>query len=387
MLRWVCMTRSIAIAPAFPLIPSEHGAKRRAQSKDARFATLAILASACLAAGCSSATREPARPRFEVKHLSAHAGATALWGNARLIAGMTQDWEKPGPINLSRGAGAIERTIDAGWMIDVVGERAYLMRPATAPGTGSEVEIVRVGLTGDPEVLATVPRDDPTRVPTAAVTGTETVAIIVRTLDPATAGDGSVLDRHASDLMLIDASGSRRMPLAEPAEHASIVANPHGPELLAIASYNAGTRPGRSDSWIALIDTRTAAVRWTQDLVPRFHAADGELAFTDKDIVLHHGNDVVRIDLATGARTVQWKDIHIKARNLELDTTGTRVAFTVDVGSGHGSWADPACQIYVVDGSDPARRTPELLERSDGGCYFGQGLRWVDGALWIAPAR
>lgn len=344
-----------------------------------------LVALLVVAAGCSHGAAGGAkRPALAVVHLTAHAGATALWGNAKLTAGATQDWDKPGAIRLSRGDGPIARTIDAGWVIGVVGEQLYFLRPTA----GTNLEIARVGLTGDPIVIATVPREDPERRPTAAVTGTGTVAIVARSLDAPAIPADPVLDRHAADLMLVDATGPRRIPLLEPGEYAvALVANPDGPEVVAVATNRGGSIPGRGSDWIALFDTATATMRWRQSLSSSWISTGGETAFTDHDLIVNLGNDVVRLALATGASTVEWTEVHIDARNLEFDRAGKRAAYTINVGSGDGAWADPACHVMVIDAADPEMRTRDPLERYDGGCYFGIGLLWVDGALWVAPAK
>src|SRR5262245_2905374 len=124
-------------------------------------------------AACRSAhDREPPHPPpMPVVKLDAHRGATALYGGNALLLSFARDWEKPGPLHLSRGSGPVERTLE-GWPIGVAGDAAYVLEPA-----GSEARVLRLGLTGEPEELGRIPAAQSRDRTSGAITGDGHIAL------------------------------------------------------------------------------------------------------------------------------------------------------------------------------------------------------------------
>lgn len=311
---------------------------------------IALLAS-LTACGNGPGASAPTAPPVAVVVLEAHRDATALFGGRALVMSFEQDWDQPGPLKLSRGKGPVERTFE-GWPVGVAGDRAYFARRAGAAGA---LELVRVGLTGEPEVIGAMPAAAQDRSPEAAVTG-----------------DGHVIARLAADrLRVLAPDGSSREVTATGRIAAA------GPRAEVALVDVAGA--------LALVDAATGAVRWSRPLGQRLSAVEGEAGFTEAGLVVHLGDELVAYDLATGAPRPLATDVYIDARNTAFAPRGGLVAFSVDV---HPSDIMPismrvGCDVRVVGPAIDRAAGP--VRRFESRCYFGTGLVFVDGELWIAP--
>lgn len=326
--------------------------------------TLALRLSCLLAcAGCSTQqTADPPAapappPAPPVALLSAHAGATALWHDGGLWVSEVRDWDRPARIRLSRGDGPVQHEL-RGWVAGVRDGKAYVATPS-----GDSLAVQRVDVDGRADTLTTIPAPAGGYRYALAVTSTGEVAV----------SGGS---EHAVGVRILGGAGEPRRCGSEPVE--AIAADPFQPRIAALG--------GTTTRVLTIHDATTCDPLRTVELGGARPADEGELAYDDDGAVwVHADRQIQRIGAAHQRHLV---GAHISARNLVFARDGGRIAFTTEVGTGHMlPSGDPACLVHAV-------RTDETLEqfardhsvqRFAGGCYFGLGLAFVAGTLWVAP--
>jgi hypothetical protein len=328
---------------------------------------------AALVLACAACRGEPQKPPAppapKLVVLDAHAGATALYGDERLVMSFVQDWDKPGPLRLSRGRGPVERTLQ-GWPIGVAGERAYLAEP-----DGAQLRIVRVGLAGEPEELLRVaaPRS-PYRI-VGSVTGDGHVALAVP-------GEDST-----RFVVVAPDKTTRDIAAVRPTDAVvALVGDPRGPDLAVVSSWMRGyLDAGAPSAAIIEFDAATGTVRWSIPFDRSFAADEGETAFVDAGLAVHLGDQLVAFERMHGVRTTLLDGATFDARSVAIAPAGDAVAYVHRV---HNSDmmplpVDPACEVFIARRGQPPPAEP--VKRYAGGCYFGMGITYVGSELWIAP--
>jgi hypothetical protein len=314
-----------------------------------------LLVIACRANGNEPAPRP--QPAMRVVQLDTQRGATELYGGADLVLGFVRtDADKPGPLRLSRGLGPVAREL-TGWPLGVAKDSAYIVRPED----DVEVVIERVGLTGDPLLVARAPGPKPYAHPEGAVTGDGHVAIWMHPTLRVVGPDGTT-----RDLDLSDHGGVR-----------ALVGNPNGSELALAMSHENSTE-------LLLVDTAAGTVRWVKPTAQR-SGSDGEVGFAGAMVVQHAAGAITGYSIASGEAKPVAKIGYITQRNMAFAPSGHAVAYShyvhpsdmMPLASRHG------CDIYAARGDrDP---NAEAIASYNTECYYGAGLLFVDDVLWIAP--
>ncbi|HUJ61812.1 MAG TPA: hypothetical protein VLX92_25080 [Kofleriaceae bacterium] len=319
-----------------------------------------------LIAGCRDARTHAPSPQVHPVVLDAHAGATDLYGGEGLLMSFTQDWEKPGPLRLSRGRGPVARTLQ-GWPIGVVGDRGYVLEPA-----GDQERVLRVGLAGDPELLATIPAAPALYRNVGTVTGSGHVVLAISEGEKPTRIEVIAPDRTTRELSLVRDSDAI----------VALVGDPSGSSFALITSYAHGSASDQSA--ITLVDAATGATRWSLSMPPLW-ATEGPAAFVGDKLAVQLRSGIWGYDVATGA-TAKLLDLEdLDARRIAFGPRGEALAWVHWV---HPSDVMPlsdrhACEVYAARAGEPAPTSPAISYET--GCYFGTGVVFVGDALWVAP--
>jgi len=319
-----------------------------------------------LAACRSGSAAHPASP-IPFREIASHRGAVELVGSATFLASVTIDDDGlRREVRLSRGDGPIVRTI-AGELAGVANGFAFVLARGDVG-----LEVLRVGLDGDPVVVGRVPAPDE-----------------FERIEATVAGDGSVVLETGDTVRVVDDQGVRALVTLADGEHVwDLVGDPTAPRAFLVVHRWATDDPVALpvQTRLILLDVSTGAVVWESVRPDSLGHGTGVSTFLpDGRVVTYLGGAVVVID-AAGVDTTLWPVAELE-HDVVIAPDARRLAYTDQRGTGDGSWIDPTCVIEYVDEPIARAKGSRRVTAYKGLCSQGSGLAFVGAELWIAPHR